>query len=196
MLAEPKGPAPRDLGPLRSAGRPGQHGMEYLITLAARHRIAQASGPYASESDMPGHPIDHAGLEMLPFEACVRLLGSVPLGRVGFYADGELVILPVNHAMDGQDVVFRTARGSKLTAAEEQGLVAFEADDYDQQNRSGWSVLVTGRAAAVYEEAEIKRLGRLGLQPWATAVEHPFWVRIRPTSVTGRRIPGTKGSAS
>lgn len=145
---------------------------------------------------MPGHPIDHAGLEMLPFDACVRLLASVPLGRVGFYADGELVILPVNHAMDGQDVVFRTARGSKLDAAEEQDLVAFEADDYDPQNRSGWSVLVTGRAAAVYEEAEIKRLGRLGLRPWATAVEHPFWVRIRPTSVTGRRIPGTKRSAS
>jgi len=170
-------------------------GMRYLITLAAPHRIAQASRLYASEGDMPGHPVDHAGLEMLPFDACVRLLASVPLGRVGFCADGELVILPVNHAMDGHDVVFRTARGSKLTAAEEQDLVAFEADDYDQQNRSGWSVLVTGRAVAVYEEAEIQRLGRLGLYPWATAAEHPFWVRIRPTSVTGRRVPGTKGSS-
>jgi nitroimidazol reductase NimA-like FMN-containing flavoprotein (pyridoxamine 5'-phosphate oxidase superfamily) len=139
---------------------------------------------------MPGHPIDHAGLEMLPFDACLRLLGSVPLGRVGFYADGEIVVLPVNHAMDGQDVVFRTARGSKLTAAEEQDLVAFEADDYDEQARSGWSILVTGRASAVYEEAEIQRLDRLGLHPWATAVEHPFWIRIRSTSVTGRRKPG------
>jgi nitroimidazol reductase NimA-like FMN-containing flavoprotein (pyridoxamine 5'-phosphate oxidase superfamily) len=143
---------------------------------------------------MPGHPTDHAGLETLPFDACLQLLASVPLGRVGFYADGEMVILPVNHAMDGQDVVFRTARGSKLTAAEEQDLVAFEADDYDQQTRSGWSVLVTGRAAVVYEEAEIQRLDRLDLHPWATAVAHPFWVRIRPTSVTGRRIPGTGGS--
>jgi nitroimidazol reductase NimA-like FMN-containing flavoprotein (pyridoxamine 5'-phosphate oxidase superfamily) len=143
---------------------------------------------------MPGHPTDHAGLETLPFDACLQLLASVPLGRVGFYADGEMVILPVNHAMDGQDVVFRTARGSKLTSAEEQDLVAFEADDYDQQTRSGWSVLVTGRAAVVYEDAEIQRLDRLDLHPWATAVEHPFWVRIRPTSVTGRRIPGTGGS--
>ena len=136
---------------------------------------------------MPGHPTDHAGLETLPFEACLRLLASVPLGRVGFHADGEMVILPVNHAMDGQDVVFRTAHGSKLTAAEEQGLVAFEADNYDEQTRSGWSVLVTGRAAVVYEEAEIQRLDRLGLHPWATAVQRPFWIRIRPTSVTGRR---------
>jgi uncharacterized protein len=145
---------------------------------------------------MPGHPTDHAGLEALPFDACLRLLASVPLGRVGFYADGEMVILPVNHVMDGQDVVFRTAGGSKLTAAEEQDLVAFEADDYDEQTRSGWSVLVTGRAAVVYEEAEIQRLGRLGLRPWATAVERPFWIRIRAASVTGRRTPGTRDSSS
>ena len=145
---------------------------------------------------MPGDPNDHAGLEALPFDACLRLLASVPLGRVGFYADGEIVILPVNHAMEGQNVVFRTARGSKLTAAEEQELVAFEADGYDLQTRSGWSVLVTGRAVVVYEEAEIQRLDALGLHPWATAVERPFWIRIRPTSVTGRRTPETKDPAS
>jgi uncharacterized protein len=144
---------------------------------------------------MPGHPIDHAGLEILPFEACLRMLASVPLGRVSFHADGEVVILPVNHAMDAQDVVFRTARGSKLALAGEQGLVAFEADDYDRQNQSGWSVLVTGRADVVAEEAEIQRLGRLGLRPWATDADRPFWIRIRPSSVTGRQIPGTSCSS-
>ena len=61
---------------------------------------------------MPIQPTDHAGLETLPFHVCLRLLASVPIGRVGFYADGEVVLLPVNHAVDGQDVVFRTASGS------------------------------------------------------------------------------------
>jgi nitroimidazol reductase NimA-like FMN-containing flavoprotein (pyridoxamine 5'-phosphate oxidase superfamily) len=126
---------------------------------------------------------------MLPFDTCLRLLGSVPIGRVGFYADGEMVVLPVNHAMDGQDVVFRTAPGSKLTAAGEQEVVAFEADDYDKQRKTGWSVLVTGRATLVYEEAEIERLSQLDLHPWTETVDHPFWVRILPTSVTGRRTP-------
>jgi nitroimidazol reductase NimA-like FMN-containing flavoprotein (pyridoxamine 5'-phosphate oxidase superfamily) len=144
---------------------------------------------------MPGNPIDHAGLEPLPFETCLQLLASVPLGRVGFEADGEMVILPVNHAMDGQDVVFRTSRGSKLAAAGEQGLVAFEADHYDEHRRAGWSVLVTGRATVVYEEPDIERLSHLGLDRWAAPVDHPFWVRIRPTSVTGRRTPGTGGPA-
>jgi len=128
-------------------------------------------------------------LEILPFEVCLRLLASVSVGRVGFFADGEMVVLPVNHVIDGQDPVFRTAQGSKLSAAEGQELVAFEADEYDAQTRSGWSVLVTGRAEVVYEDAEIDRLSRLGLHPWAAAVERPFWIRIRPTSVSGRQTP-------
>jgi nucleotide-binding universal stress UspA family protein/nitroimidazol reductase NimA-like FMN-containing flavoprotein (pyridoxamine 5'-phosphate oxidase superfamily) len=132
---------------------------------------------------------DHAGLEALPPEVCLRLLESVPVGRVSFYTDGEVVILPVNHVVDGQDVVFRTNRGSKLSAAERQDHVAFEADDYDPRTRTGWSVLVKGRAGVVHEDPEIQRLSRLGLYPWITAVDRPFWIRIRPTSVTGRQTP-------
>jgi nitroimidazol reductase NimA-like FMN-containing flavoprotein (pyridoxamine 5'-phosphate oxidase superfamily) len=133
----------------------------------------------------------------MPVEECLRLLASVPVGRVGFVADGEMVILPVNHAVDGQDLVFRTARGTKLSAAEGQHLVAFEADDYDQQTRSGWSVLVNGRAEVVEDAADVRRLSHLPLhawvlQAWATAVERPVWIRIRPASVSGRRVPAIR----
>ena len=138
---------------------------------------------------MSENPTDHAGLEILPFEVCLQLLASVPVGRVGFFADGEVIVLPVNHVVDGQDLVFRTGRGSKLSAAEGQNLVAFEADEYDGQTKSGWSVLITGRAEVVYEEAEIQRLSRRGLHPWVSAVEDPFWIRIRATSVSGRQTP-------
>jgi uncharacterized protein len=138
---------------------------------------------------MPGNSIDHAGLEILPLAECLRLLASVPVGRIGFHADGEIVVLPVNHVVDGQGVIFRTARGSKLSAAEAQDLVAFEADDYDPQTRTGWSVVVNGHAETVYEDAQIQQFARLDLHPWATAVDRPFWIRIRPVSVTGRQIP-------
>ncbi len=145
---------------------------------------------------MPRYPTDHAGLEILPFDECLRLLASVPVGRVGFVADGEVVVLPVNHVVDGQDVIFRTAYGSKLSAAEGQDLAAFEADNYNAQTRSGWSVLVNGRAEVVEAEADIQRLGqcmsRLDVYPWVTEVRHPSWIRIRPTSVSGRRTPGTR----
>lgn len=138
---------------------------------------------------MSRYPADHAGLEILSFDNCLRLLATVPVGRVSFLADGEIVVLPVNYVMDGQDPVFRTARGSKLSAAEGQNVVAFEADDYDERTRSGWSVLVNGRAFEVYEKAEIRRLNALGLHPWATTADRPFWIRIRPVSVSGRQTP-------
>ena len=48
---------------------------------------------------------------------------------------------------------------------------------------------MTGRAEVVYEEAETQRLSRLGVHPWTTAVERPFWIRVRATSVSGRRTP-------
>ncbi len=154
------------------------------------HQGGSVRPPGSGRTAEHDQPEDHAGLETLPFDTCLRLLASVPLGRIGFYADGEVVMLPVNHAVDGQDVVFQAAEGSKLTTAEQQDLVAFEADDYDERTRTGWSVLVTGRATVVYDEAETQRLALLGPLPWPVGVEHPFWIRIRPTSVTGRRIPG------
>ena len=98
---------------------------------------------------MRRYPTDHAGLEILPVDECLRLLASVPVGRVGFIADGEVVVLPVNHFVDGQDVIFRTAHGSKVSAAGGQNRAAFEADYYNEQTQSGWSVLVNRRMEVV-----------------------------------------------
>ena len=80
----------------------------------------------------------------MPPDECLRLLASVPVGRVGFVADSEVVVLPVNHVVDGQDVIFRTAHGSKLSAAEGQNRAAFEADHYNEQTQASggacWSM--------------------------------------------------------
>ena len=52
--------------------------------------------------------------------------------------------------------------------------------------------MVNGRAEVVDAEADIQRLGlrmsRLDVYPWVTDVRHPFWIRIRPTSVSGRKL--------
>ncbi len=141
------------------------------------------------EDDMPRYPTDHTGLQILPLDECLRLVASVPVGRLGFHTDGEMAVLPVNHVVDGQDVIFRTTRGSKLSAAESQSLVVFETDDYDQATRTGWSVVINGHAEVVYDDAEIRPFDHLDLHPWPDAVDLPFWVRIRPVSVTGRLIP-------
>ena len=141
---------------------------------------------------MMTYPTDHAGLEILSFGDCLRLLDSVPVGRIGFFADGEIVILPVNHLMDGPDVIFRTGSGSKLCTVGGKNVIGFEADHYDAMTRSGWSVVISGFTEVVESDAEIDRFERLGLQSWGgAAARDPHWIRIRPTSITGRRTPGT-----
>jgi len=94
------------------------------------------------------------------------------------------VILPVNYTLDGGAVVFRTDPGSKLAAATVGATVAFEVDTADERDRTGRSVVVRGQAADV---ADLERLRALPLYPWAPAAK-VHYVRIRPASVTGRRI--------
>ncbi len=138
--------------------------------------------------EQPSAQSDHAGLEVLAFGACLDKLASVPVGRVGFLSAGEVVILPVNHVLDGQSVVFRTAEGSKLAGAGVGYPMTFEADSYNAAAEAGWSVVIHGYADVVDDDAEISRLDHLGLRSWGGGKDS-YWVRIRPLSVTGRQIP-------
>jgi nitroimidazol reductase NimA-like FMN-containing flavoprotein (pyridoxamine 5'-phosphate oxidase superfamily) len=131
---------------------------------------------------------DRTGLEILHLGDCYRLLGSVPVGRIGFIEGGEVVVLPVNFLLDGQDVVFTTGAGARLAGPEVGHYVAFEADSYDQATGAGWSVVANGLAEVITAAEDSARLDALGLKSWAGAARR-VWVRIRPVSVSGRRTP-------
>ena len=55
-------------------------------------------------------PLDHSGLGVLSREECLRRLRAARVGRVALIDQGEPVILPVNHAVDGAAVVFGPRR--------------------------------------------------------------------------------------
>lgn len=134
-------------------------------------------------------PTDRRGLAVLGFDECLRRLASAPVGRLAFLAAGSPVVLPVNHRLDGTSVVFRTTWGSKLQAAGTAADVAFEVDNYTPAARTGWSVLVRGKASLVYEAHEIDRLDALGMRPWLSIdPEDAVWMRIRAEEITGREI--------
>ena len=101
--------------------------------------------------------------------------------------DGQPLAFPVNFTLDGNAVVLRTDEGTKLHAAR-RDCVSFECDDVDRRYHTGWSVIITGRAEEVREPAEVARLERLPLGPWCP-VAKPVWLRIRPRTISGRRIP-------
>ena len=157
--------------------------------------MAAHPGDETAHRDDDG-PRDHRGLRVLTLDECARYLRATLVGRIAFLHEGEPVIFPVNYAVDGLDVVFRSTWGSKLEHAQHAGIVAFEVDGSDDEARLGWSVLVSGVAEVVYDEQESERLDRLALRGWAPASEPTFWVRIRAEQVTGRAIdPPRTGSA-
>ncbi|MDP9210106.1 MAG: pyridoxamine 5'-phosphate oxidase family protein [Actinomycetota bacterium] len=126
-------------------------------------------------------------MEELDKDECRRLLAERHLGRLAIPDFGGPVIFPVNYVFDQDLVVFRTDPGSKLDAATERESVAFEVDAIDEATRTGWSVVVRGTLAEITDTAHLERLRALPLYPWAPG-EKTRYVRVRPLSVTGRRI--------
>jgi uncharacterized protein len=151
------------------------------VTASIRHDKVEDLGS-------TNHPTDHRGLRVLGFEECLARLRTAPVGRLAFVNMGEPVVFPVNHGIDGVDVVFRTLWGSKFQVAETSGIVAYEVDGYDAPSESGWSVLVKGTAQLVYESVDTDRYDQLGLRSWADLNGLGFWVRVRPVEITGRAV--------
>lgn len=131
--------------------------------------------------------VDRHGFEVLDREECLRLLARGGVGRIGLTARALRVILPVNYALLGEDMVVRTSRGTNLAAATARTVVAFEIDEVDPSDLRGWSVLVTGVAQEVSDPDQRRRCDALGLPAWAGA-ENTCYVRISTEIVTGQRI--------
>jgi nitroimidazol reductase NimA-like FMN-containing flavoprotein (pyridoxamine 5'-phosphate oxidase superfamily) len=118
---------------------------------------------------------------------CFELLAREQLGRVAIVDDLGPVVFLVNFVFDRHMVVLRTDEGTKLDAAVKGSRVAFEIDGTDPATRTGWSVLVRGEAIEVTDPAELARLRKLPLHPWAPGAK-AHYVRILPAALTGRRI--------
>jgi len=132
--------------------------------------------------------VDHQGLDVLSREECEELLAQYDIGRIGFDDNGVTIILPVNYTFVAGSVLFRTAPGSKLDLAAAGGRASFEIDDWDTEIRSGWSVLVKGRAQEMTDAWLITLAERFDVEPWADKIPRERWVRIEPDEITGRWI--------
>jgi nitroimidazol reductase NimA-like FMN-containing flavoprotein (pyridoxamine 5'-phosphate oxidase superfamily) len=135
---------------------------------------------------MVGMELDRNGFEVLGRDECFALLRSVPVGRIGLSMAALPVVLPVNFAVDGERLVVRTAAGSKLDAALEGSVVAFEADQFDASSGAAWSVLVRGSAGVVTDPDDVAAISGLSLDSWV-AERSDQWVMISTDLVSGRR---------
>jgi uncharacterized protein len=128
---------------------------------------------------------DGSALRQLTSDDCLRLLATVPIGRIIYTRQALPAVELVNFALDSGDIVIRTDRSGKLAAATRGAIVAFEADVVDLEHHSGWSVTAIGPSRAVTDAADIARLQQVGLDSWAPGVREHF-IRITPQLLNGR----------
>jgi nitroimidazol reductase NimA-like FMN-containing flavoprotein (pyridoxamine 5'-phosphate oxidase superfamily) len=126
-----------------------------------------------------------APMTVLSPTRCWDLLAGQQLGRLVLVTDGKPEIFPVNYAVDGESLVFRTAQGTKLDGITQANQVAFEVDTWDIDH--GYSVVVRGTAAAVSDPVEVARVEALRLKPWIPTIKTVF-VRITAVEITGRKF--------
>ena len=118
-------------------------------------------------------------LETLAREECLRLIATVPIGRVAVIGpNGAPHVVPVNFVVDDGCVLFRSDEGLKLTALLVQ-LVTFQVDCFDPSHRVGWSVMIHGRGR------EVSALPRT-IVGWTGAARHVVCIDI--DEIVGRQI--------
>jgi uncharacterized protein len=121
-------------------------------------------------------------MEDIPRDECLALLRQLSVGRVAVSGRaGSPFVVPVNYAIDGETIVFRSDGGRRLRDLVDHP-VSFEVDLVDPMHRTGWSVLVEGLAFASERPVD-----GVVVDPWAPGPKS-HWVRIVAGSVTGRRI--------
>jgi nitroimidazol reductase NimA-like FMN-containing flavoprotein (pyridoxamine 5'-phosphate oxidase superfamily) len=119
---------------------------------------------------------------------CWDLLGRQEMGRLAYHRGDEVHIAPLNFAVDGHRIIFRTAEGSKLAGILTNGDVAFEADELNDE--AAMSVVARGRAVELHGD-EALMVDQLRLRPWVrTPKEHVIAIQV--ADISGRFFVLTK----
>ncbi len=117
----------------------------------------------------------------------LRLLATVPVGRLIFTVNALPAVRPMNFALVDELILVRTAADSTVARKVDDMIVAFEADELDAAACAGWSVTVTGRAALVRDPDAAARYRHVPLVPWAPGIRDQF-VTITTELAEGRRV--------
>lgn len=123
---------------------------------------------------------------------CQELLAQHTAGRVGFIASEGPQILPVTYQYRTGSVIFRTSPSGPMAGLARRTSVAFEIDTIDEQNKSGWSVLVVGFAEAITHGHLLTSAWESGPVPWADGTRN-LVIEITPRKITGRTVGSATG---
>jgi uncharacterized protein len=126
-------------------------------------------------------------VEALSPVRCEEKLRSVQIGRVVTTDSALPTAIPVTFVVANGDVVFRADASLKFDLSARGTVIAFQADSYDADLHTGWTVIATGIARVVQDPDELDALDIIRIPSWV-ADEDPMYVRLSIGSLTGQQI--------
>lgn len=160
----------------------------YRLAAALETSLARLEGAGFGQPVGAGHPPGGvAALVELDHAACSELLAHGGIGRVVFLGTRGPVALPVNFRVLGDNIVFRTGKGTIHAAVEAGAPMGLEVDRLDETLGEGWSVLASGHARTIEEPEMLRQVDQLAIDSWSGS-ERPSAVLLVVEQLTGRRI--------
>jgi hypothetical protein len=122
----------------------------------------------------------------LALSECLRLLATVPVGRIVYTRQALPAVEPVRFTLDGGHIFAAVGAASALPATVHQSVVAFQADRFDD-NHGSWAVTVVGDVQIVSDPAKMEKLRGTGLTSWIPSGRDQF-LHIKLGIVTGQQL--------
>lgn len=124
----------------------------------------------------------------LTLDQCTELLRTGVVGRVAFTTPTGPHIVPVNYAVLDETIVVSTSPYSLLGTHGRDAVLAFEVDLVDHVHQRGWSVTARGRATAVTDPVERRRVrDSWPPRPWAVGARSSL-LSIAIGELSGRQL--------
>ncbi|HWI42391.1 MAG TPA: pyridoxamine 5'-phosphate oxidase family protein [Nocardioides sp.] len=111
---------------------------------------------------------------------CWDLLSTRPVGRIAWRGSEGVSVFPVNFAVEGHAVVLRTSPYSLIARDCVDREVAFQVDQIDEDDHTGWTVLLRGRCVREPRPAD-------AATPWVTG-PRLLGLKVDARSISGRRV--------
>ena len=130
-----------------------------------------------------------SGRELAPLskDECLRLVGSVPFGRIVFTSRAMPAIRLVRHARFGEQIIISDSPDLGITADAPGTVVAYETDLIGPGQQPAWTVLAIGRARRV-SSGELPACQLEQLSSWPGGAPDKV-IMITADLVTGELTP-------
>lgn len=125
-------------------------------------------------------------LRELTAEECWELLRGQPVGRLAWNGVNGPTVIPVNYAVVASGINVQTTPYSAAARETDDSPISFQADHVDATTRTGWSVLVHGRATIDWSG---KSADEPNVDLWVSDARS-LRLHLEVSEISGRRLSG------